>query len=170
MTTDNAMLENQEIEAVKSQLDILNIKYHPRAGYTTLRNLLNDALSKQEEVKSVEVSKRSLEKSVKAQALKPVLCKITCLNPAKATFYGDKFYFGNSVTGKCCDFIPYSRDGEAQPIWVAKMLVEILKNKRFLRVTKLPHNQRTITGENFIAQWLPEFVVEVLKEHEAPSA
>lgn len=153
-------LEIQELETIKSQLDMMNIKYHHNAKLETLKTLLADNL-KEDTTKVNPVTER---RSVREEVLRPVLVKVNCLNPHKSSWRGEKIYFGNSVVGRCVDFVPYNTGDEPQPIWLPKMLVDILKERRFLKTSALRRSEVGVDGIGHSTSWYPEFSVEVIKE------
>jgi hypothetical protein len=159
-------LELQEIESVKAQLDLLQVKYHHNAKLETLQNLLKEELAKKEEEtpKAKSVDTGALRRSVREDVLKPVLVKVTCVNPHKSSWRGEKIYFGNSVVGRCVDFVPYNNGDEAEPIWLPKMLVNVLKDRRYLATTALKRQEVGIDGIGHRTAWKPEFVIETIKE------
>ena len=154
-------LELQELETVKSQLELLGVKYHHNAKLETLATLLKEELAKKEETNPTPAA--DLKRSVREQVLKPVLVNITCLNPHKKTWRGEFFAFGNSVVGKCRDFVPYNCE-DGKNIWIPQMLVNVLKERRFLHTTSLTERERGSSSAAHRLDWLPEFSVEILAQ------
>lgn len=157
-------LELQEIESVKAQLDLLQVKYHHNAKLETLQKLLQEELAKKDEGKPKVEDTGALRRSVREEVLKPVLVKVTCVNPHKSSWRGEKVYFGNSIVGRCVDFVPYNSGEEAEPIWLPKMLVNVLKDRRYLATTPLKRQEVGIDGIGHRTAWKPEFVIETIKE------
>lgn len=156
-------LELQELETVKGQLDMLNVKYHHNAKLETLQTLLQEKLA-EKEPKVKETPSANLRKTVREEVLKPVLVKVTCVNPHKSSWRGEKIYFGNSVVGRCVDFVPYNSGDNPEPMWLPKMLVEVLKDRRYLATSPLKRQETGIDGIGHTTSWKPEFVIETIKE------
>lgn len=153
-------LELQEMDELKSQLDLLGIRYHHNAKLETLQKLLQDFRDTQTEDSSKEVARSTS----RTEVLAPMLVKVTCVNPHKSSWRGEKLYFGNSVVGRCVDFVPYNTGDNPEPIWLPKMLVNMLKERRYLSTAPLKRNEIGIDGVGHRTAWKPEFIVEVVKE------
>lgn len=151
-----------ELETVKSQLDMLGVKYHHNAKLETLQKLLSETLAEKEKT-SKETKDVKQIKSVREQVLKPVFCNVTCLNPAKKSWRGEKFYFGNSVVGRCVDFVPYNCEA-SQGIWLPALLVQVLKERRYLHTSTLSEKERGVSPVAHRTDWMPEFSVEIVEK------
>ncbi|MGL4252878.1 MAG: hypothetical protein ACRCR2_02295 [Fusobacteriaceae bacterium] len=159
-------VEVQEVETVKNQLDLLNIKYHHNASLKTLKGLLKDAneeAQKKEESTGTGKVTPAKRAQIREDILKPVRCKVVCLNPMKKSWRGEYFGFGNSVVGMCRDFIPYNC-AQAEDIWIPQMLVNILKARKYLYTTPLDERQRQGSEVAHRTDWLPEFSIEILEQ------
>lgn len=159
--TDKTLEMQEELHTIKAQLDMLGVKYHHNAKLETLQNLLKDTLETKESAKAPTATAR---KSVREEILKPVLVKINCVNPRKSSWRGEYFYFGNSVVGRCKDFVPYNTGEDPEPVWLPKMLVEVLKERRFLSTFELKRSEVGADGVGHRTGWKPEFIIEVVKE------
>jgi hypothetical protein len=163
-----------ELKSLKLQADTLGIKYSNNIGVDSLREKVlakREETSPKEAVTSVvnkqsELTRKSaLRKDMRAEELKLVRCRITCLNPSKQNIPGEIVTVANKLLGKVSRFVPFnsfSDSGELneQGTHIEHCLYVSLKNRKYHKVvTEKKNGQIRIKGQ----YQTPEFNIEVLE-------
>ena len=117
---DAEVVVQDELEALKARANLLGVKFHPSISLEKLREKVNAAVTSEGDAASEEVGKASEEpkqetigekrKRLKAEALKLVRIRLTCLNPAKKEWDGEIITVGNSLIGSVKKFVPFNAD------------------------------------------------------------
>ena len=117
---DAEVVVQDELEALKARANLLGVKFHPSISLEKLREKVNAAVTSEGDAASEEVVKASEEpkqetigekrKRLKAEALKLVRIRLTCLNPAKKEWEGEIITVGNSLIGSVKKFVPFNAD------------------------------------------------------------
>ena len=115
---DAEVIVQDELDALKARANLLGVKFHPSISLEKLREKVNAAVTSEGEVE--EVTNTSSEtkvetigekrKRLKAEALKLVRIRLTCLNPAKKEWDGEIITVGNSLIGSVKKFVPFNAD------------------------------------------------------------
>jgi len=163
-------LEKEELATIKTQLNMMGIKFHHNANLYTLRelltaNLVNDSSNK-ERTALTETSGEA-----KRKAMEMVRCSIVCHDPQRKARQGEYFTTGNSVIGTFRAFVPYNEESDI--IWhLPRMIIDILKRKRCIKAIKQVDGKNKLNtsmddirrGNAFTIVELPPLTVEELKE------
>lgn len=117
---DAEVVVQDELEALKARANLLGVKFHPSISLEKLREKVNAAVTSdgatasEEEVKEPAEPKQETigekRKRLKAEALKLVRIRLTCLNPAKKEWEGEIITVGNSLIGSVKKFVPFNTD------------------------------------------------------------
>lgn len=117
---DAEVVVQDELDALKARANLLGVKFHPSISLEKLREKVNAAVTSDGDAASEEGAKASEEpkqetigekrKRLKAEALKLVRIRLTCLNPAKKEWEGEIITVGNSLIGSVKKFIPFNAD------------------------------------------------------------
>lgn len=117
---DAEVVVQDELEALKARANLLGVKFHPSISLEKLREKVNAAVTSDGAAASEEGAKASKEpkqetigekrKRLKAEALKLVRIRLTCLNPAKKEWDGEIITVGNSLIGSVKKFVPFNAD------------------------------------------------------------
>lgn len=111
---DAEVIAQDELEALKARANLLGVKFHPSISLEKLREKVNAAVTSEEEAKASEEPKQETigekRKRLKAEALKLVRIRLTCLNPAKKEWEGEIITVGNSLIGSVKKFTPFNAD------------------------------------------------------------
>jgi len=150
-------LELQEIETLKSQLEMMGVKFHHNANLKTLKKLKADALKPSEEelAKATDEAKVS---SSRKHALELVRVSITNRNPAKTQRRGEFFTAGNAVIGNLKAFIPYNCEA-AEDLRIPRIFLDTLRIRTYQKSVELSDRERQDSPLMHKTMWLKEFAV-----------
>lgn len=115
---DAEVVVQDELEALKARANLLGVKFHPSISLEKLREKVNAAVTSEGEAgepsnSSPETKEETIgekRKRLKAEALKLVRIRLTCLNPAKKEWEGEIITVGNSLIGSVKKFVPFNAD------------------------------------------------------------
>lgn len=117
---DADVVVQDELDALKARANLLGVKFHPSISLEKLREKVNAAVTSEGAATSEEEAKDPAEpkqetigekrKRLKAEALKLVRIRLTCLNPAKKEWEGEIITVGNSLIGSVKKFVPFNAD------------------------------------------------------------
>ena len=115
---DAEVIVQDELDALKARANLLGVKFHPSISLEKLREKVNAAVTSEGEVEEVtntpsETKEETIgekRKRLKAEALKLVRIRLTCLNPAKKEWEGEIITVGNSLIGSVKKFVPFNAD------------------------------------------------------------
>lgn len=122
MNTDQDLVMD-ELATLKARADMLGITYHPSIGLEKLKEKLAAVQQPKEEEQPVAVAKAD----PKADALRLIRIRLSCMNPAKKEWEGEIISVGNSVVGTVKKYIPFNAD---EGWHVPKMLYDYLVEKQ----------------------------------------
>ena len=119
-TEEDAVVVQDELDALKARANLLGVKFHPSISLEKLREKVNAAVTSDGAATSEEEAKDPAEpkqetigekrKRLKTEALKLVRIRLTCLNPAKKEWEGEIITVGNSLIGSVKKFVPFNAD------------------------------------------------------------
>lgn len=119
-TQEDAVVVQDELDALKARANLLGVKFHPSISLEKLREKVNAAVTSDGAATSEEEAKDPAEpkqetigekrKRLKTEALKLVRIRLTCLNPAKKEWEGEIITVGNSLIGSVKKFVPFNAD------------------------------------------------------------
>ena len=115
---DAEVVVQDELEALKARANLLGVKFHPSISLEKLREKVNAAVTSEGEAEEPSNSHSETKeetigekrKRLKAEALKLVRIRLTCLNPAKKEWEGEIITVGNSLIGSVKKFVPFNAD------------------------------------------------------------
>ena len=115
---DAEVILQDELDALKARANLLGVKFHPSISLEKLREKVNAAVTSEGEAKEApntpsETKEETIgekRKRLKAEALKLVRIRLTCLNPAKKEWDGEIITVGNSLIGSVKKFVPFNAD------------------------------------------------------------
>jgi len=160
-----------ELTALKSRADLMNLSYHPNIGLETLRKKVNAAMADEPEAEEAPPEskpaakaaegetdmQRRLRKRREATAL--VRIRIQCMNPAKKEWPGEIISIGNNLVGNLTKYIPFT---DAEAGWhVPRMLYQHLADRQcqvFVNKTDARGNKTRV------GKLIKEFAIEVLPD------
>jgi hypothetical protein len=150
--------EPTEIELLRERADKMGIKYHPSSGVASLKEKIEEIISKttkkQENTVSETIQVRNSR--LKKEAHKLIRINITCMNPNKKDWPGEIISVANSVIGEVKKFIPFD---VTEGYHVPQIIFDVLKERQcqvFYSVT-LDGGQKIQKGK-----LIKEFNIEVL--------
>jgi len=146
-----------EVQELRTRLDMMGVKYHHNAKVETLRGLLQKALtgdSEPEEVKPAELSIADIRAKAMADATKLIRCRITCMNPHKREWQGEIFTAGNSFTGAIKKFVPYNCE-HAESYHIPRILLDVMRERKYLQTRAI----KTVSGATQESYFVPEFQI-----------
>ena len=163
---DAEVVVQDELEALKARANLLGVKFHPSISLEKLREKVNAAVTSDGATASEEEAKEPAEpkqetigekrKRLKAEALKLVRIRLTCLNPAKKEWEGEIITAGNAGVGTYKKYVPFNAD---EGWHVPNIIYQVLKNREcqvFYTVTG-PRGNKFRKGK-----LIKEFAIEVL--------
>ena len=117
-TQEDEVVVQDELDALKARANLLGVKFHPSIRLEKLREKVNDAVTSEDEAEEApntpsETKEETIgetRKRLKAEALKLVRIRLTCLNPAKKEWDGEIITVGNSLIGSVKKFVPFNAD------------------------------------------------------------
>lgn len=131
--------EKAEIENIRSRLNLMQVRFSPKAGVERLREQLKEALGTPEEVSDIAERAETLTdantgfygealtsdqyKSREANSLKRVI--VSCLNPNKKRLQGDYFDVGNSVDAPKRKYVLFDTEYH-----VPNIILDFIKEKK----------------------------------------
>lgn len=131
LDTETTVQAPSELDTLKARATQMGLKFHPSIGVDALREKVLAALNDEDEQQPKEqpVAEASEEtpnqkrKRLKAEALKLVRIRISCLNPAKKDWEGEIFTTGNAAIGSVKKFVPFNaEDGWHVPHCIYEMI------------------------------------------------
>lgn len=149
--------EIKQVEALKSRLDLVNVKYDQDASLETLV-ALTAAFQDTGEVASTGMNTAKGLDSLQTIE-EPIRVKIVCNNPEKRAHKGEYFGVGNSF-GTIKAFVPYNCS-IADDMFVPRGLIEVIKMREYLHVRELDERERRESGGAVMhtTSWSKEFTV-----------
>ena len=117
-TQEDEVVVQDELDALKARANLLGVKFHPSISLEKLREKVNAAVTSEGEADEVSNSPSETKvetigekrKRLKAEALKLIRIRLTCLNPAKKEWEGEIITVGNSLIGSVKKFVPFNAD------------------------------------------------------------
>ena len=117
-TQEDEVVVQDELDALKARANLLGVKFHPSIRLEKLREKVNDAVTSEDEAEEApntpsETKEETIgekRKRLKAEALKLIRIRLTCLNPAKKEWEGEIITVGNSLIGSVKKFVPFNAD------------------------------------------------------------
>ena len=117
-TQEDEVVVQDELDALKARANLLGVKFHPSIRLEKLREKVNDAVTSEDEAEEApntpsETKEETIgekRKRLKAEALKLIRIRLTCLNPAKKEWDGEIITVGNSLIGSVKKFVPFNAD------------------------------------------------------------
>ena len=115
---DAEVILQDELDALKARANLLGVKFHPSISLEKLREKVNAAVTSEGEAEEApntpsETKEETIgekRKRLKAEALKLIRIRLTCLNPAKKEWDGEIITVGNSLIGSVKKFVPFNAD------------------------------------------------------------
>lgn len=166
----------EQLATLKSRADTMGIPYHPSIGLDALRKKVSDRLNgvKDEEAvteqtpqaalvpdavrpKTAAEKEADIRRTVRADALALVRCKIYNLNPQKRDLKGEIITVANKYIGKVSKFIPFGDESEGG-YHIEKVLYDDLLQRQYLDLRSKEVNGKTVTTQRMV----PEYNVVVL--------
>lgn len=123
-----------ETETVKSQLELLNVKFHHNASLKTLQGLLADATKPTESEQEATVASAGIKECAE-RALKLFRCTISANDPGKRQLKGEFITTGNTILGHKTYFVPYNCVA-AEDFVLPQIVIDALRDRRFLSKTE----------------------------------
>ncbi|UKL14812.1 hypothetical protein C121_79 [Stenotrophomonas phage C121] len=171
-----------EKESLRARLKQMGVTFSNNAGVEALRQKLADHLAGIKEdapaepeantepvdsvpqlevgqtAKSVGSAFHQARQKARLDALKLVRVRISCMNPAKASWPGEIFTVSNEFIGTVRRFVPYGE--QTDDGWhIEQCILDFMKEKKFQQVSsKRKKGQIDVTYDRFS----PEFSFEVL--------
>lgn len=160
-------LENQlepevvvdELTVLKQRADVLGIKYSPNIGVDKLREKINNVLAVKEEEKT-STNPNLIRKRVKAEAMKLIRCRITNLDPKKASLPGEIITVANSYIGTVRKFVPFGEVTE-NGYHIPYCIYLFIKNRKFQSIRTTKNAKGELVTHTAL---VPEFAIEVLPQ------
>ena len=161
---DAEVVVQDELNALKARANLLGVKFHPSISLEKLREKVNAAVTSEGEAEEASTSSPETKeetigekrKRLKAEALKLVRIRLTCLNPAKKEWEGEIITAGNAGVGTYKKYVPFNAD---EGWHVPNIIYQVLKNREcqvFYTVTG-PRGNKFRKGK-----LIKEFAIEVL--------
>lgn len=167
-----ASVEAAQLEQLKIQADLLDIKYAANIGLETLserirahKEKLGDAEATIDTAanQGITANDGDVPSDIEAQyavfrAKQLVRVSIQCVNPAKADLQSDLYTVYSSSIGRISQVIPYQAP---KGYHIPRALVEFLKAKTFL-MFKPSNRKKGETGVDREHYTVPEFIINEL--------
>jgi len=116
-----------ELEAAKTLADEMGLKYHPSIGLEKLQEKIAEAQTNGVEEEAVEAAPK--EKTLaeqKAEMLKLIRIRVTCMNPVKRDWQGEVFSVGNRLIPTQKKFVPFETEWH-----VPQIILDVMKDKKY---------------------------------------
>ena len=157
-----------ELTLLKERADLMGIKYHPSISLDTLRERVNGALNKTEEVSkgAVVASAAQLRAQQIAEFTKLIRVRVTCMDPNKKNWPGEYFTVSNGVIGTVKRYVPFNN---TEGWHIEKIIYDHMKTVRRLEFKEYPGPKgrkikRPIQVPAFAIEVLDPLTPEQLKE------
>lgn len=166
---DDPEIKVDRLTSLKKKADLLGIEYSNNIGEDTLADRIKTKLeggTKEEPVKEEKVGGASPAAETKQQvrmrlyrdSMRLVRCRITNMDPNKASHPGEIITVQNSYIPKVSKFVPYGEQTDGG-FHLPYIIYEYLKDRKFLQVRKTKDRK----GREVITKrWVSEFALEVL--------
>lgn len=144
MSDEITSTDSEYIDDLRNRLDLMGIKYHPKAGVKKLTALLNDALS-EDEPSTPKAKSAPNNAAIKQQQLKLVRVVVHCNDPNKSDYTGDIFTVHNNLIGTVTKYVPF---GNTEGWHVPFALYEAIRDRKvqLFRKKKMPNGLETSEG------------------------
>lgn len=166
LDTETTVQAPSELDTLKARATQMGLKFHPSIGVDALREkvlaALNDEAVQQPQEQPVVVASEETpgqkRKRLKAEALKLVRIRVSCMNPAKKDWEGEIFTTGNAAIGSVKKFVPFN----AEDGWhVPHCIYEMIRDRHCpIYVSVKDGRGNTVRKHKMIK----EFAVEVLPQ------
>lgn len=164
-THEEAVHEEDELDALKARAKMLGVRYSPKIGADKLREKIREATA--EEVPAEKAAapamtelqaKAARRKELRDDATRLIRCRITNMNPMSKDLEGEIFTFRNSVVGTIKKFVPFGEVTD-NGYHVPNAIFKQMSARKFLQVSSKP-NSKGITEVS--QRWAKEFAIEVM--------
>ena len=140
-TDDTANEEQLILDDLKNRAQALGIKFHPSIGVQKLREKIQDALDDTPEDDTEDTGVTEIATPVtglsstntsnsavarKADQLKLIRVRITCMDPMKKAYEGEIFQTGNALVGTIKRYVPFGVEWH-----VPNILLKMIRRKQF---------------------------------------
>lgn len=150
-----------ELALLKKQADTLGVSYKGNIGIEALKARIQEKLGTgEEEVEVAPVKRKSLVQAMRDKHMRLVRCRISNMNPAKASIPGEILTVANRFIGKVAKFVPYR--GYDDGYHLPACLYEAIKDREYLRIVKIKDK---VTGREYDkAEMVKEFAIALLPD------
>ena len=159
--SEEEQMAQYELESLRSQAEMLGVKYSANIGIETLRKRVQLAREENEIAAEAKVEKAAASNSFEAKkkaASKLVRVRITCMNPNKKAWPGEIFSVGSAKLGTFKKFVPFNADDG----WhVPQIMLDMIRSRKFSTFYDEvgPKGQKVRKS-----RLIPEYSVEVLPD------
>lgn len=160
-----------ELDVLKERATKLGISFHPSIGIEKLRDKVNAAVEApvdgEEEKEKPELVKPKVEKEetaiekrcrIRAEALRLVRIRVSCMNPAKSEWPGEIITVGNSALGTVRKYVPFNNDEG----WHVPEIIYKMMKARQCQVFVKAKTKHGVTVKQ--SKLINEFAIEVLPD------
>lgn len=140
------MSDIEQIEDLQKRLDLMGIKYHPKAGIKKLTLLLEAALEEPVEDEPVQVASTGTDlQTLKKEQLRLIRVVVHSNDPNRAEYTGDIFTVHNELIGTISKYVPF---GNTEGWHIPHALYEAIKDRpiQLFRKKKMPNGLETSEG------------------------
>ncbi len=164
ISTENEPTEEQiKLDDLKHRATTLGIKYHPSIGTDKLREKIQAVLADnaaevvpEGDTKNVSTSLAEL----KAETLKLIRVRITCMDPMKKNYQGDFFLTGNSLVGTVKRFVPYGVEWH-----VPQIILNMIQEKKYQQFSTSKNSRNVdITTSKLVKTYGVELLAPLTQE------
>lgn len=162
-----------ELDLLKSNADLMGVKYHPNIGLDKLKEKIADKQNAPVEADlttaditelSDKVSNSPAERietandvraRIRKKAHQLVRVRVSCMNPLKGNLKGEILSVGNSYIGFTKKFIPFN----AEQGWhLPQILLTCLQDKKYMTHFEVKIGNKKIKKHKLV----PEYAIEIL--------
>lgn len=149
--------EVNELDVLKARADQLGIAYPKNVTLPTLKAKVNQAILGEDPVEETNETKpKKTRAELKAEALKLVRIRLTCMNPHKREIEGEIFTVGNSMVGMVSKYVPF----DTEEGWhVPQIILNAIQERQ---VMLLVSGKKAHGIESKTKKLVKEFNVEIL--------
>ena len=164
MSEDVTSKTEFELEARKELARSMGIEFHPSIGLEKLNAKIQDAVDAETAELSAPVAeevKGSTERTpeeIRAEAMRLVRIRVSCMNPAKKDYEGDIFATGNTIVGTVRKYVHFNVEWH-----VPNIIYNLLKTKKYQAfVEKKVRSDTGVVVRVKEGRLIPEYAIELL--------
>ena len=154
-TNDDVLVED-ELDALKKIADNMGLKYHPSISLVKLKDKVELAKEPVASGKVVSLNKMEARKEHIKGAKKLVRCRVVNMNPSRRDSKGEYITVSNKFTGTIKRFVPFDVEWH-----VENFVYKVMRDRKYRKTLEEPDGKGGKISRNI---FIPEFNIEILPQ------